>query len=139
MRVNWGPCLHVAVGQRVNSSAYDQYVGRWSRRLVPAVLDTAKVAVGDRVLDVGTGPGEAAVMALPRVGPAGLVVGADISPAMLDTTSARFAGQRFRPVAMDGQSLALADASFDSGICQLGLMFFPNPARGLTEFRRVLR
>src|SRR5262249_17795535 len=29
--------------------------------------------------------------------------------------------------------------TFDSVICQLGLMFFPDPARGLTEFRRVLR
>jgi SAM-dependent methyltransferase len=58
------------------------------------VLAAAEVAVGDRVLDVATGPGEAAAMALSRVGPSGLVVGADISPAMLDTASARFAGLR---------------------------------------------
>ena len=139
MRVNWGPGFHVAVGRRVNSSAYEQYVGRWSRLFVPAVLAAAEVAGGDRVLDVATGPGEAAAMALSRIGPSGLVVGADISPAMLDTARVRFAGQRFRPVAMDGQALAVADASFDAVICQLGLMFFPDPARGLAEFRRVLR
>lgn len=139
MQVNWGPGLHVPVGRRVNSSAYEQYVGRWSRLFVPAVLAAAGIAGGDRVLDVATGPGEAAAMALSLVGPSGLVVGADIAPAMLDTASARFAGQRFRPVAMDGQALAFADASFDSVICQLGLMFFPDPARGLAEFRRVLR
>src|SRR5437899_1701607 len=93
MQVNWGPGLHVAVGRRVNSSAYEQYIGRRSRLFVPAVLAAAGVAIGDRVLDVATGPGEAAAMALSLVGPSGLVVGADIAPAMLDTAKARFAGQ----------------------------------------------
>src|SRR5215472_9173964 len=41
--------------------------------------------------------------------------------------------------AADGQALPFADGSFDAVICQLGLQFFPNPGRGLTEFRRVLR
>jgi ubiquinone/menaquinone biosynthesis C-methylase UbiE len=39
----------------------------------------------------------------------------------------------------DGQALPFADATFDAVLCQLGLMFFPDPARGLAEFRRVLR
>jgi ubiquinone/menaquinone biosynthesis C-methylase UbiE len=138
-RVQWGAGLHVAEGQRVNASAYEQWVGRWSRLFVPTVLKAAEVAAGDRVLDVATGPGEAAALALSRVGPTGLVIGVDIAPAMLDTARARFAGQRFRAAAMDGQALALPDASFDCVICQLGLMFFPDPARGLAEFRRVLR
>jgi SAM-dependent methyltransferase len=88
---------------------------------------------------VATGPGEAAAIALSRVGPTGLVVGVDISPAMLDTACARFTAQRFRAAAMDGQALAFPDASFDCVVCQLGLMFFPDPARGLAEFHRVLR
>lgn len=78
-------------------------------------------------------------MALSEVGPAGLVVGADISLAMLDAANTRFAGRRFRSVATDGQALPFADGTFDSVICQLGLMFFPDPARALEEFRRVLR
>src|SRR5215472_6913302 len=41
--------------------------------------------------------------------------------------------------AADGQALPFADGSFDAVICQLGLQFFPDPGRGLTEFRRVLR
>jgi ubiquinone/menaquinone biosynthesis C-methylase UbiE len=106
---------------------------------VPAVLAAAEVAGGHRTLDVATGPGEAASMALSEVGPAGLVVGADISLAMLNAANTRFADRRFRPIAMDGQALPFADNAFDSVICQLGLMFFPDPARGLEEFRRVLR
>ena len=39
----------------------------------------------------------------------------------------------------DGQRLSFPDASFDAVLCNLGLMFFPDPVRSLSEFRRVLR
>jgi SAM-dependent methyltransferase len=39
----------------------------------------------------------------------------------------------------DGQALSFSDASFDAVLYNLGLMFFPDPVRGLSEFRRVLR
>jgi ubiquinone/menaquinone biosynthesis C-methylase UbiE len=139
MGVNFGPALHAATGRPVDRSAYDRYIGRWSRLFVPAVLAAAEVGASRRILDVATGPGEAAAMALSQVGPSGLVVGADVSVAMLDVAKTRFADQRFRPVATDGQALPFADGVFDGVICQLGLMFFPDPARGLEEFRRVLR
>jgi SAM-dependent methyltransferase len=138
-RVHFGPGLHAAVGRRVDRSAYDRYLGRWSRLFVPAVLAAAEIAAAHRILDVATGPGEAAAMALAQIGPAGLVVGADISVAMLDAAHTRLADRRFRPVVTDGQALPFADGTFDAVLCQLGLMFFPDPARGLAEFRRVLR
>src|SRR5262245_6076514 len=78
-------------------------------------------------------------MALPIVGTSGFVIGADISPAMLEGARARVHEPLFWPVAADGQALPFRDANFDSVICQLGLQFFPNPALGLVEFRRVLR
>ena len=40
---------------------------------------------------------------------------------------------------MDGQTLAFRDGSFDAVICQLGLMFLPDPATALREWTRVLR
>jgi SAM-dependent methyltransferase len=39
----------------------------------------------------------------------------------------------------DAQALSFLDETFDAVVCNLGLMFFPKPARGLSEFRRVLR
>src|SRR5262249_62403297 len=39
----------------------------------------------------------------------------------------------------DGQSLTFADERFDAVLCSMGLMFFPEPARGLSEFHRILR
>jgi len=139
MSVNFGPGLHAAVGERVDRGAYDRYVGLWSRLFVPKVLAAAEITVAHRVLDVATGTGEVAAMALSRVGRAGRVVGADISVAMLAAAHSRLADPRFQPVAADGQALPFADGTFDSAICHLGLMFFPDPARGLKELRRVLR
>ena len=138
IHVHFGPGLHAAVGRPVDASAYERYLGRWSRLFVPAVLAAAEVASGDRVLDVATGPGEAALVALSTVTPAGRVIGADISPAMLTAARARLGAGAFQPVAMNGQALAFRDGSFDAVVCQLGLQFFPDPARGLMEFRRVL-
>jgi ubiquinone/menaquinone biosynthesis C-methylase UbiE len=138
IRVHFGSGLHTAAGQPVDASAYEQYLGRWSRLFVPAVLAAAEVTGGDRVLDVATGPGEAALIAMSKVTPAGRVIGADISPAMLTAARAQLGEGAFQPVAMDGQALAFRDGSFDAVVCQLGLQFFPDPARGLAEFRRVL-
>jgi ubiquinone/menaquinone biosynthesis C-methylase UbiE len=139
MGANFGAGFHVAPGQTVDASAYDRWTGRWSRLFVPSVLAAAAVEQGCRVLDVSTGTGEAAQMALRVVGAVGLVIGADISPAMLWAARARLQELTFLPVVADGQLLPFSDASFDAVVCQLGLQFFPDPTLGLKEFRRVLR
>ncbi len=106
---------------------------------VPAPCAAAEVAGSHRVLDVATGTGEAALSALSQLGPSGVVLGADISTEMLRAASTRLADSRFRPVQADGVALPFGEGVFDAVTCQLGLMFFPDPARGLAEFRRVLR
>src|SRR5262249_23622094 len=131
--VNFGPGFHAGVGRHVDRAGYDRCTGDWSRLFVPAVVAAAEVVATDRILDVATGPGEAAALALAQVGPAGLVVGADISLAMLDAAQTRFAGARFQSVVADGQALPFADGTFDAVLCLLGLIFFPDPAQGLHE------
>jgi ubiquinone/menaquinone biosynthesis C-methylase UbiE len=135
----FAPGLHVPAGQAANVSAYHRWVGRWSRLFVPAVISAAELAPGYRVLDISTGTGEAALVALPAVGASGVVVGADIAPAMLVGARDRLQNQSFCAVGADGQMLPFKSGTFDGVICQLGLQFFPDPERGLTEFRRVLR
>jgi ubiquinone/menaquinone biosynthesis C-methylase UbiE len=58
---------------------------------------------------------------------------------MLEQARQRLAGRHVGLTASDGQALAFRDGSFDAVLCQLGLIFFPAPERGLAEFRRVLR
>jgi ubiquinone/menaquinone biosynthesis C-methylase UbiE len=139
VQASYAPGLHVAMGQAANVSGYDRWVGRWSRLFVPAVISAAEVAAGHQVLDVSTGTGEAALIALQAIGASGVVIGADIAPAMLVGARDRLRDPLFCPVAADGQMLPFKSGTFDAVICQLGLQFFQDPARGLAEFYRVLR
>ena len=117
MSTGYGGGFHVQPGKAVDASAYDRWTGRWSRLFIPDVLAAAAVKPGCRILDVSTGTGEAAGMALSLVGVDGLVVGADISPAMLTSARTRLKGSWFLPVAADGQALPLKNASFDAVVC----------------------
>jgi ubiquinone/menaquinone biosynthesis C-methylase UbiE/uncharacterized protein YbaR (Trm112 family) len=123
----------------VDVAAYDRFTGRWSRLFVPDVIAAAQIDSGCKVLDICTGTGEVAVAALPLIGASGILVGADISPEMVRSARKRVDSPQFLPIVTDGQALALRNDCFDAVICQLGLQFFPDPARGLSEFCRVLR
>ena len=135
----FAPGLHARAGVEVDASAYERFTGRWSRLFVSSVIAAAGVRSGGMVLDISTGTGEAAVALLPVIGPCGAVVGADISPEMVQSAVRRVSDTRFLPIAADAQGLPFRSGSFDAVVCQLGLQFFPEPARGLSEFRRVLR
>ena len=121
------------------AASYDLLTGRWSRLYVPTLLAQAGVEVGDRVLDVATGTGEAAVFAASRVGANGRVVGIDVSRPMLAVAAAKVAERPIVLMEMDAQALAFKDESFDAVVCQLGLMFMRDPASALQEWTRVLR
>src|SRR5688572_2491164 len=106
---------------------------------MPAVIRAAGVTRGQRVLDLATGTGESALMLADAVGPTGTVAGADISMPMLRAAASKLDGGRIRLAAMDGQSLAWRSDIFHAVVCQLGLMFFPDPVAGAREARRALR
>src|SRR5262249_21355285 len=107
---------------------------------MPFLLHAADVAPGMCVLDIATGTGLSAEAALAAVGPTGHVTASDVPPAMADRARERLGNVPNASVSVeDGQALSFADGSFDAVLCNLGLMFFPDPVRGLSEFRRVLR
>ena len=133
------PGLHSRTGIDIDPLAYDRYTGRWSRLFVPDTIAAASVRQGEKVLDMSTGTGEAAIGLLSMIGGPGTVIGADISPEMARAARQRVSNGRYLPVAADGQELPFRSRCFDAVICQLGLQFYPDPARGLGEFRRVLR
>ena len=122
------------------AAGYDRPVGHMTRRLVPPLLRAARLAPGLRVLDIATGTGLAAEAAAEAVGPSGHVIATDISPAMVERARERLGGLPNVSFAVeDGQRLTLPDGGFDAVLCNMGLMYFPDPTRGLSEFRRVLR
>src|SRR6185295_3669194 len=99
----------------------------WSELYVPRLLEAVEIGSGQRILDVATGTGAAALMAADRVGPRGQVVAVDISLPMLRMAQPKVASDAISWMAMDGQALALRRGSFQAVTCQLGLMFFPDP------------
>ena len=122
------------------AAEYDRAFAHVAAHFMPFLLRAAHVAPGMHILDIATGTGLSAEAALATVGPTGHVTAADISPAMAEKARERLGKAPNASVSVeDGQALSFADCSFDVVLCNLGLMFFPDPVRGLSEFRRVLR
>ena len=106
------------------------------------MLELASVQAGSRVLDVAAGTGDQTLMAARRVGPTGNVLATDDSASMLKVAAeaARNAGlTNVETRVMNAENLALDADSFDAVICRIALMLFPNPAKALTEMRRVVK
>jgi ubiquinone/menaquinone biosynthesis C-methylase UbiE len=122
------------------AAEYDRAFAHVTAYFMPFLLRAAHLAPGLRVLDIATGTGLSAEAALAAVGPTGHVTAADLSPSMVEKAHERLGKAPNLLVSVeDGQALSFADGSFDAVLCNLGLMFFPDPVQGLSEFRRVLR
>jgi ubiquinone/menaquinone biosynthesis C-methylase UbiE len=125
--------------------AAPDYEALWQRQLAPlraALLQAAAPGRGDCVLDVACGTGLVAFEAARAVGPAGRVLGVDLSGRMVEAAGRVRAALDLANVdfeRMDAEALDLADASVDLVLCALGLMYLPDPAAALREMRRVLR
>ncbi len=133
-RAGWG-------GQARQWYAQLEVIERQWGTLSDGLLELARVASGDRVLDLACGVGEPALAAAVRVGPTGTVIATDISPDMLAFAAQRAAAAGLANVEvheMDAEAIDLPDASVDAVLCRLGLMFVPDLDRALVGVRRVL-
>src|SRR5690242_10682307 len=89
------------------------------------LLREARPQPGERVLDVGCGPGATSLPFAAAVGPTGSVTGADISEPMLGLLRRRVAERgvgNIVPLLADAQIHAFEPASFDLVISRFGVM-----------------
>jgi SAM-dependent methyltransferase len=102
------------------------------------IVERAGVSEGERVLDVATGSGNAALWAA-RAG--ARVTGLDLSPQLLEAARARAAaeGLDIDWVEGDAESLPFADDEFDRVLSVFGAMFAPRHERTASELLRVAR
>ncbi|HEX8794630.1 MAG TPA: methyltransferase domain-containing protein [Polyangiaceae bacterium] len=102
----------------------------------------AGVREGARVLDVGTGTGDTAVMLAHQVGPAGEVVATDVAPGMVNAaaSAARDAGFAHVKTAVVDLAAPLPDlGTFDAVVSRKVLMFVDDLPGALARVRKVLR
>lgn len=123
-------------------NAHAPDIRQWLDRPTDAMCRMAGVRRGSRVLDVAAGAGEQTLAIAQQVGAEGHVLATDLSPAIVALARDNALRAGFTQVetrVADGEDLAVPQASFDAAVCRLGLMFFPDPLRGLREMYRALR
>src|SRR5437867_231062 len=118
--------------------AIDAQIGPLGER----AMDRGRIAPGERVVDVGCGCGDTTITLGGRVGPAGLVLGIDVSTPMLQRAAeaARVAGAanvRFENA--DAQTHRLPPGTFDVVYSRFGVMFFTDPVAAFANLRAALR
>jgi len=94
---------------------------------------------GDRVLDAGCGTGRALPPLRAAVGPSGVVVGADLTPAMLEAAVRAGRGRDGRLLLADVAALPLRSESLDAVFAAGLIAHLPQPEENLRELARVVR
>jgi SAM-dependent methyltransferase len=138
------------MSQPVSAPSFQSYGGtapeNYERYFVPAIalplasalVESAELSPGERVLDVACGTGVVARLAAERVGDGGLVTGLDVNPGMLAvarSVSSPVAIEWREGTAEDSQ---LPDEAYDAALCQMGLQFFADRRMAMAELSRVL-
>ena len=130
-RATWNESAEAYVGLLRNLEPFRSDL---VRRLVPRA--------GERILDMGTGPGEPAITIAARIGATGHVTGIDLSENMVSIAQrvARARGLEnvdFR--VMDCGALEFPSESFDAIISSFGFQIFTDPEKAAREALRVLK
>lgn len=94
---------------------------------------------GDRVLDAGCGTGRALPPLRAAVGPSGVVLGADLTPAMLREAVRAGRDRDGTLLLTDVAALPLRAGSLDAVFGAGLISHLPNPAEDLRELARVVR
>ena len=118
------------------ADAYDRFMGRYSTLLSGQMADLAGVRAGQRVVDVGCGPGALTAELVARVGAAS-VAAVDPSEPFVTAVRMRHPGVDVRVAG--AEKLPFDDGAFDAAIAQLVVHFMRDPVAGLGEMRRVTR
>ena len=120
----------------VAADSYDRFMGRYSVPLAPQLADLAGVTGGQRVLDVGCGPGALTAELVRRVGPASVTA---VDPSEPFVAAARARNPDVHVERAAAEQLPFADDEFDAALAQLVVHFMADPVVGLREMARVTR
>ncbi len=121
---------------------WEPTIRHWVGPATETLIDMMRIGPGASVLDVAAGSGSQTLALAARVGAQGRVLATDLSSNILEFAAhnARTAGyDNVTTKVMDGENLAVEESSVDGVMCRLGLMYFPDQVKSLTDIRRVLK
>ena len=121
-----------------DTAAYEQLMGRWSRKLAPLFIDFTGLAEGERILDVGCGAGSLS-FALAKAANLREIVAIDYSPVFVEEAIRRNSDPRIKFRQADACDLPFGDGAFDRALALLVLHFVPEAGKAVAEMRRVVR
>ena len=121
----------------------------YDRHLGPLLFEFSAADIADRVarrhpnarqiLEIACGTGISTYHLWRNLNADAQILATDLNDAMLDyAKDIRGALKNVTFQQADAQDLGIADKSQDAVVCQFGLMFFPDKARAMSEFTRVL-
>jgi SAM-dependent methyltransferase len=124
------------VNFNVAADSYDRFMGQYSSQLSAQLADLAGVEGGQRVIDVGCGPGALTAELVQRLG-ADSVAAVDPSEQFVEAARERHPGVDVQLA--PAEELPFGDDEFDAALAQLVVHFMTDPVGGLAEMRRVTR
>jgi len=131
----------VAKAYGLASGGYNKLALKFFSQGAESLVDFAGLLRGQKVLDIASGTGHAALYAGTKVGAEhGSVVGIDIAAEMVNLANAyakTLSRCNVHFVWMDGEQTTFADNEFDAVLCSYGIFFLPEMANGIKEWKRV--
>ena len=121
-----------------SGTAYERYVGRWSRLVAREFIAWVDASPQSRWLDVGCGTGALSRTILELANPA-RVIGVDASSAYIQHARAHVDDVRAKFAVGDAVAVGREDGEFDAVVTGLALNFFPDQPGAIAELRRVTR
>src|SRR5262245_12915941 len=117
-------------------ATYEDFMGRWSRRLAPQFVSWLRIPRGVHWLDVGCGTGSLAHAICSHADPAS-VVGCDPAKPIVEFAREHSRNARVSFVAAGVGSLPRHPGGYGSVTSLLALNFFPDPEAALHEMRSI--
>ena len=125
----------------MKATAWESLLGRFTWPVSLRMAAVSGVGAGQRVLDVGCGPGDPTIQVAVLVGPHGRVVGLDVAEEMLETGRARAAALGLGHVEFrraDVTSAALEPEHYDVVLARFSVIYLDDPVAALRRLQSAL-
>ncbi len=125
---------------------FDSFAEEWDKmftaedlEILSFLIESFDIQKDYKVVDLGCGTGILFDLLRRRVGPGGLIVGVDLSEAMIQRARRNFPFKNIVAIDADAQMLPLKSAWFDVAISFAAFAHFENQERVMKEASRILR